>query len=83
MQQNFEPINFNMESTSVWSFKERGTWATHTGDYRGNCPPQVPRNLILKYTNATLNRQNLKAVMMILNLRLLVLIVIILILVVV
>lgn len=51
MQQNFEPINFNMESTSVWSFKERGTWATHTGDYRGNCPPQVPRNLILKYTN--------------------------------
>ncbi|MFX8110460.1 DNA methyltransferase, partial [Acinetobacter baumannii] len=33
-----------------WSFKERGKWATHKGDYRGNCPPQVPRNLILKYT---------------------------------
>jgi len=35
----------------MWSFKNRGTWATHKGDYRGNCPPQVPRNLMLKYTN--------------------------------
>ena len=42
--------NFELENTSVWSFKERGNWATHKGDYRGNCPPQVPRNLILKYT---------------------------------
>lgn len=46
----YEPKNFNLESTSIWSFKERGSWATHKGDYRGNCPPQVPRNLILKYT---------------------------------
>lgn len=50
MQQNFEPSNFERESTSIWSFKERGNWATHKGDYRGNCSPQVPRNLILKYT---------------------------------
>lgn len=42
--------NFKLENTSIWSFKERGNWATHKGDYRGNCPPQVPRNLILKYT---------------------------------
>lgn len=46
----YNPKNFKLENTSVWSFKERGKWATHKGDYRGNCPPQVPRNLILKYT---------------------------------
>ena len=46
----YNPQDFKLENTSVWSFKERGKWATHKGDYRGNCPPQVPRNLILKYT---------------------------------
>lgn len=46
----YEPEKFEIEKSSVWSFKERGDWATHKGDYRGNCPPQVPRNLILKYT---------------------------------
>ena len=38
-------------STTVWSFPERGAWATHRGDYRGNWAPQIPRALILKYTN--------------------------------
>jgi len=47
---NYIPDNFELEKTSIWSFKKRGNWATHKGDYRGNCPPQVPRNLILKYT---------------------------------
>ena len=47
----YEPEQFELEETTIWSFKERGNWATHRGDYRGNCPPQVPRNLILKYTN--------------------------------
>lgn len=51
MQRSYETSNFEMENTSIWSFKERGDWATHKGDYRGNCSPQVPRNLILKYTN--------------------------------
>jgi len=37
-------------STTVWSFPERGSWATHRGDYRGNWAPQIPRALILKYT---------------------------------
>lgn len=46
----YEPKNFKLETTSIWSFKERGKWVTHKGDYRGNCPPQVPRNLLLKYT---------------------------------
>lgn len=46
----YKPEQFKLEGTTIWSFKERGNWATHKGDYRGNCPPQVPRNLILKYT---------------------------------
>lgn len=46
----YNPKDFRLESTTIWSFKERGNWATHNGDYRGNCAPQVPRNLILKYT---------------------------------
>lgn len=35
----YKPEQFELEETIIWSFKERG-----------NCPPQVPRNLILKYT---------------------------------
>ena len=50
MNLKYEPEQFELEETTIWSFKERGKWATHIGDYRGNCPPQVPRNLILKYT---------------------------------
>ena len=46
-----QPEQFKLEETTIWSFKERGSWASHKGDYRGNCPPQVPRNLIMKYTN--------------------------------
>lgn len=46
----YNPNDFKLENTSIWSFEARGNWATHKGDYRGNCSPQVPRNLILKYT---------------------------------
>ena len=46
----YNPEEFELEKTTVWNFEERGKWATHKGDYRGNCPPQVARNLILKYT---------------------------------
>lgn len=41
----YKPEQFELEETTIWSFKERGNWATHKGDYRGNCSPQVPRNL--------------------------------------
>lgn len=37
-------------STTVWSFPTRGSWATHRGDYRGNWAPQIPRALIISYT---------------------------------
>jgi len=39
-----------LEPTTVWSFPDRGGWATHSGKYRGNWSPYVPRNLILRYT---------------------------------
>ena len=43
-------IDINPEATTVWSFPKRGNWATHRPTYRGNWAPQIPRNLILKYT---------------------------------
>lgn len=45
-----QPENFELESTTVWSFPERGSWATHSGSYRGNWAPQIPRNIILRYS---------------------------------
>lgn len=44
------PENFEQEMTSIWSFKERGNWATHNPNYRGNWSPYIPRNLILRYS---------------------------------
>ncbi|HLI48556.1 MAG TPA: DNA methyltransferase [Chthonomonas sp.] len=45
------PAHFQLETTSVWSYKQRGNWATHDGRYRGNWSPYIPRNLILRYTH--------------------------------
>ncbi len=44
------PKNFKEEQCSVWSFRQRGRWATHSGKYRGNWSPYIPRNVILKYS---------------------------------
>lgn len=46
-----QPEEFNLEPTTVWSFPERGSWATHSGKYRGNWSPYVPRNILLRYSN--------------------------------
>ena len=48
-----QPKEFNLETTTVWSFPKRGDWATHylNAKYRGNWAPQVARNLILRYSN--------------------------------
>lgn len=46
----FQPRNFELETTNVWSFPERGTWATHQGNFRGNWPPQMVRNIIIRYS---------------------------------
>lgn len=45
-----EKDNFKKEITTVWSFPERGNWATHNPKYRGNFAPQIPRNVILRYS---------------------------------
>lgn len=42
--------DYSPECTSVWSFPERGDWATHNPEYRGNFAPQIPRNVIEMYT---------------------------------
>jgi len=44
------PKDFKEEQTTAWSFKQRGNWATHSGEYRGNWSPYIPRNVILKYS---------------------------------
>lgn len=46
-----QPKSFSPEQTTIWSFPDRGKWATHSGRYRGNWTPYVPRNLILRYSN--------------------------------
>lgn len=47
----WKPSSFGLERTTVWDFRKRGEWAVHQNDYRGNWPPMVPRNLILKYSH--------------------------------
>lgn len=46
----FQPENFELEGTNVWSYPKRGDWATHRGNYRGNWPPQLVRNILLRYS---------------------------------
>lgn len=45
---NFD--KYTPEYTTVWSFPDRGNWATHNPKYRGNFAPQIPRNIIEIYT---------------------------------
>lgn len=44
------PDDYMQEKETVWSFPQRGGWATHVGDYRGNWSPYIPRNLLLRYS---------------------------------
>ncbi|MCK4444324.1 MAG: site-specific DNA-methyltransferase, partial [Thermoplasmata archaeon] len=48
--ERIQPEDFKLEHTTMWSFQKRGDWATHKGDFRGNWMPQIPRNLILRYS---------------------------------
>lgn len=47
---HWEPDDFELEMNTVWSFPERGDWATHDAKWRGNWSPYIPRNLILRYS---------------------------------
>jgi len=44
--------DFKPELTTLFSFEERGIWATHylNAAYRGNFAPQIARNMILRYS---------------------------------
>jgi DNA modification methylase len=48
--QRWKPGDPGLQRTTVWSFEERGAWAVHTNEYRGNWSPYVPRNIIKQYT---------------------------------
>jgi len=48
----WEPDDFELEMTTVWSFPDRGNWATHDAKWRGNWSPYIPRNIMLRYSNA-------------------------------
>ena len=50
MTEVLRKINYSSEYTSVWSFPERGNWATHNSKYRGNFAPQIARNIIEMYS---------------------------------
>lgn len=45
------PDDFELETTSVWSFPNRGNWATHDAKWRGNWSPYIPRNILLRYSS--------------------------------
>lgn len=47
---NLEPENFELKMNTVWSFPNRGNWATHDAKYRGNWSPYIPRNILLRYS---------------------------------
>ncbi len=44
------PTDFRLEETTLWRFPARGRWANHTSYYPGNWPPQVARNLIVRFS---------------------------------
>lgn len=46
----WEPDDFELEMTTVWSFPKRGDWATHDAKWRGNWSPYIPRNILLRYS---------------------------------
>jgi len=46
----WEPENFELETTTHWSFPSRGDWATHDAKWRGNWSPYIPRNILLRYS---------------------------------
>lgn len=44
------PKSFALETTTIWSFKNRGNWTVHDSAYRGNWAPEIPRNLIMRFS---------------------------------
>jgi DNA modification methylase len=49
-KKSLAPDDFELKLNTVWSFPQRGKWATHDAKYRGNWSPFIPRNLLLRYS---------------------------------
>ena len=47
---SWQPEDFELETNTVWSFPNRGKWATHDAKWRGNWSPYIPRNVIMRYS---------------------------------
>jgi SAM-dependent methyltransferase len=41
---------FRLEKNTVWQFRRRGDWCLHSSEYRGNWAPQIPRNLVIRFS---------------------------------
>ena len=50
IQSKWMPEVDELQTTSIWSFPDRGAWATHNASYRGNWSPYIPRNIIKRYS---------------------------------
>jgi hypothetical protein len=46
----WHPEKITVGRGTIWAFKDRGNWAVHKGDYRGNWAPEIPRILIDRYS---------------------------------
>lgn len=46
----FVPKDFKLEESTIWRFPTRGKWGVHTHTYPGNWAPEIPRNIILRYS---------------------------------
>ena len=44
----WEPDNFELQTTTMWSFPDRGKWATHDAKWRGNWSPYKIKEIIIK-----------------------------------
>jgi len=49
---SLQPKKFELQHTTIYSFPDRGDWATHylNSPYRGNFAPEIARNMILRYS---------------------------------
>lgn len=44
----WEPDDFELQTTTMWSFPDRGKWATHDAKWRGNWSPYKIKEIIIK-----------------------------------
>lgn len=50
-----QPSDFALEKTTIWSFKERGDWATHSGEYIEEIGHRMYREILFYVTQNQVN----------------------------